>query len=53
VKGGIPLRDSSIIGIISCISGDSKFNLLNCLLLDWVLLFRMINRGMMIEQYIM
>jgi hypothetical protein len=34
VNGGIPLRESNIIGIISCIVGDIRFNLLNCLLLD-------------------
>lgn len=29
VKGGIPLKDRSIIGILICISGVIIFNLLN------------------------
>ena len=52
VNGGIPLRESNIIGIISCIVGDIRFNLLNCLLLDWDSVFKMMNRGIIIEQYI-
>jgi len=34
VSGGMPLRESNIIGIVSCIVGVNEFNLLNCLFLD-------------------
>jgi len=33
VSGGMPLSESSIIGIDICMIGDRQFNLLNCLLL--------------------
>jgi len=37
VSGGIPLNDSSIIGKITCIRGESELSLLNCVLFDCVL----------------
>lgn len=51
MNGGIPLRDRSIIGKINCIMGDEKFNLLNCLLLDWELYLSIRNSGIITEQY--
>lgn len=48
----MPLSDNNIIGIRSCIIGEIEFNLLNCLLEDWLILLKIINIGIIIEQYI-
>jgi hypothetical protein len=51
VRGGIPLKDSNMIGSKSCRAGDIIFILLNCLLLICLSVFIMINRGIVIKQY--
>lgn len=52
VNGGIPLRESSMIGTSNCMRGDSVLILLNWFLLDCRVQFKAINRGVMIIQYI-
>jgi len=52
VKGGIPLNDSSMIGIISCMIGDKEFSLLNCWFVDCENELNSKNSGMVIIQYI-
>lgn len=52
VRGGIPLKDNSMIGNKSWRIGDIIFILLNCLLLICLSVFIIINRGIVIRQYI-
>lgn len=52
VSGGMPLRDNSIIGNKSWRAGDIIFILLNCLLLICLSVCIIINRGIVIRQYI-
>lgn len=51
VRGGIPLNDRSIIGTISWIIGIELLILLNWLLVCWFVIFRIINRGITIDEY--
>lgn len=51
VNGGIPLSDNSIIGISSCIIGVIVLSLLNWLILIWLVKWSIINRGIIIRQY--
>lgn len=52
VRGGIPLSDSNIIGIVSCMIGEDEFILLNCELCCWLKKLIIMNRGIIIEEYI-
>lgn len=52
VNGGMPPKDRSINGISTCKRGDKEFSLLNWVLFCWLMLFRMMNKGAIIKQYI-
>lgn len=52
VRGGMPLSERSIIGMISCIIAEDELILLNCLLFCWLKKLIIINSGIIIDEYI-